>query len=229
MLNCTGKINDMKPPILIALGAVAALTATANAQTVPDNGDGVHLKLVPDFGPLLRSPITPSPPLDPSPPKGTRLKIVKSSGENTLQVEARQQSIGDVLQKIADVMGVKVVIDAQLQKETHASLFFRGKDFDDLLNLISHAMSIEMVKSPAGTYFFAAKPAPVKGPALYYQMPNGTWKRSDDLSPGGGLRIIPCPFDGAPFSGEPSEKLPRIDPNFTWPMAKKLWDDSTTT
>ena len=200
----------IKIQTLIALSAVAALAATANAQTSSDNGDGVHLKPAPGFGPLLRPPITPSPQLDLSQPQGIRLKVLKSPDGEILQVEAGKQSIGDVLQKIADVMGVKVVIDPELQKETHASLFFRGKDFDDLLNSISQAMNIEMVKSPADTYFFAAKPARAKGPTLYYQMPDGTYKRSDNLSPGGGLRIIPRPF-------EPSEKLPRIDPDFTWP------------
>ncbi len=47
----------MKTQILFALGAVAALAATANAQTVPNNNDGVPLRDIPNIGPLFHAPI----------------------------------------------------------------------------------------------------------------------------------------------------------------------------
>ena len=210
----------MKTQTLIALGAITTFAGAADAQNVPHDGDGVQLKKAPDFGPLLRAPAKPAPqrggdfqfkltpnrgslfgaPVTITPGKrlvlrqrkGTRLQIVKSPDGNTLQVEASQQSIGDVLQKIADVMGVRAIIDPQLRKETRASLFFRAKDFDELLNLMSSALNIETAKSPEGTYFFAANSASSQ------PMP----ARPRDLRNG-------------PFSFGPGENAPNLDPDFS--------------
>lgn len=210
----------MKTQILIALGAVAVLAGVANAQTVPGNGDGVHLKKAPDFGPLLRPPMKPAPQhnssdfqfkfipnvgpssgapvtrlfpdLDGKQMAGTRLTVVKSPEGRLLQVESAERSIGDVLRTVTEVMGVQAIIDPKLQTRSLANLVFRGKDFDDLLDLMSRALNIEMVKSPEGTYFFASKPASSQQ----------TSKKPGNLRNG-------------PFLFEPSENTPNPDPDFS--------------
>lgn len=160
----------MKTQILIALGAVAIFAGAANAQTVPSNGDGVHLRNVPDIGPLFRVPIRPvpsgesslfGPDMPPRPklnssPTSMKLSILKSPMGDVFQLEAVGQSRAAILKKITDIMGVRAVIDPALGKSFVITQVFRGLSWDELLAAMN--FGVEMVKSPAGTYFFADKP-----------------------------------------------------------------------
>ena len=201
----------MKTQILIALGAVAALASTAHAQVEPNNGNGIQLRKIPKVEESF-------PNLSGNRPEGTRLEILNS---NIVIFIVRQDS-GQALRQIAKVLGVKIVIDPEIKflPPKTRSLTFNKLDediFGDVSRAIIGAENIEMVKSLSGTYFFAAKSVPIQGPRLYYQTPDGTYKRADPLLPPRDFRIIPRPFDGAPLPSDPNEKSPRIDPDFTWP------------
>ena len=109
-------------------------------------------------------------------------------------------------------MGVRAVVDPRLSEKSFATLVFRGKDFDDLLTSITQALEVEMVKSPLGTYFFAAKPVSSSdGPVKFFQRPNGTWQRFERLPQDAPQLPV------VPFTLEPGEDLPHIDPDFIWP------------
>ncbi len=236
----------MKTPILIALAAVAALAATANAQFVADDDYGVQLKNAPDFGPLLRAPdafaprrdggsvqvdkkdriqlgLFPDasesfPHFDQNQPAGTRLKTSKSN----FAIEIVRQDTGQALRQLAKVLGVRIVIDPEIKflpATTRSFIFNAVKDdaFDDVSEALIRGEAIEKWKSAAGTYFFAAKPIVTNGPTNYFQMPDGTWQRFDLLPPSKDLRVVPPPFDGVPFLSERDRTLPRIAPDFTWP------------
>ncbi len=193
----------MKTTICLALGALCFTSGLASAQTFSngDAYDGVQLKDIPDFGPLFRArpqtgehrkfqldkipgigPLfrTPAQQPDEKRAKGTKLSVLQTPNGERLQVEAFQQSAGDILRKVTSVMGVRAVIDAKLNENSYPSLLFQGRDWDSLLVSLAVALKVEMVKSPAGTYFFASK-IPSDSPALFYQTPDGTLENADGL------------------------------------------------
>lgn len=161
----------MKTPFLLALGAVAALAGVANAQIIPNDGDGFQLRDIPDTNGLFRAPITPVPSEEQSlfgpdmPPRPKipawdnvklKLSILKSPKGDVFQLEVNGQSRAAIVKKITDVMGVRAIIDPQLEKKIEITQVFRGLSWDELLASVNYG--IEMVKSPSGTYFFADAP-----------------------------------------------------------------------
>ena len=160
----------MKIQISLLLGAVAVLSGAANAQTVQDNGDGVQLCDIPKSGELFpfsveighseQNPLF-GPDMPPVPKRefanNTKLKlsVLKSPKGDIVQLEANNQSRAAILKKITDVMGARAIIDPKLEKELTITQVFRGLSWDELLASVN--FGVEMVKSPAGTYFFAAK------------------------------------------------------------------------
>ena len=223
----------MKMQILIALGAVAARCRHGARTNCPERAFDVrfNFETIPDIGKFFRSPILRFPQLDENQLAGTRLKVLKSPSGDTLQVESGQQSLGDVLRKITAIMGVRAVVDPKLNENSFASLVFRGKDFDDLLSSMTQALGVEMVKSPSGTYFFAAKtissqPTPQKprdlrnGPFLFGPSEN-TPNPDPDFSP-----LNPKPFAPQPnwekreFNGQPYYNMPLPIPSPTLPDEK---------
>ncbi len=214
----------MKTQITIALAALAALAATANAQTIPDNGDGVQLRDIPNLGELFRSPtnpyvqplfgpeMPPRPKLDSASPAHIKISVLPTLQGEVFQVEAVRQSRAAILKKITDVMGVRAVIDPQLENKITLTQAFRGLNWDDLLASVNYG--VEMVKSPAGTYFFADKPVASGGTVTYRRMPDGTWQRADDSRDT--LRITPR-FDSFVF--------PRggLNPDYQPPMPQSDW------
>ena len=110
-------------------------------------------------------------------------------------------------------MGVRAVIDPALDKELLLTKVVRGRDFDELFAALSQ--SVEAVKSPAGTHFFALKPAS-ENSGVFLLQPDGTYRRFDG-SPG--LREVPqrVPSRNGPFSFGPSESAPHLDPDFVYP------------
>ena len=196
----------MKIQILIALSAVAALSSAANAQT-QNNGDGVQLRDIPELGKSF-------PNLSGNRLEGTRLEMLNSN----LVVFIVRQDSGQALRQLAKVLGVKIVIDPEIKflPPKTRSLTFNKLDedvFGDVSRAIIRTENIEMVKSPLGTYFFATKPAPPSGgSSMLFQMPNGTWQRFERLP-----QDAPYQLPGVPFTLEPGENLPHIDPDFVWP------------
>ncbi len=160
----------MKTPLFLALAALCAASSIAHAQTVENKGDGAQLRDIPNIGPLFRAPITPAAPgnslfgleMPPRPQLGAnnqprlRLSVLPSPQGEILQLEAVRQSRAAILRKITDVMGARAVIDPQLEKNWEITQVFRGLNWDELLSSMNYG--VEMVKSPAGTYFFADKP-----------------------------------------------------------------------
>lgn len=178
----------MKTQILIALGAVAALSGAANAQNVPNNGD-VQLNSTPDIRSLFLGPITVTPGVDaslfgpdmpPSPKSGDpnqatlKLSVLKSTKGDVFQLEVARQSRAVILKKVTDVMGVRAVIDPALARTFEITQVFRGLSWDELLTSMNYG--IEMVKSPAGTYFFADKST-----GLSFKFPSNYNSQSEEL------------------------------------------------
>ena len=212
----------MKNQILIALSAVSVLSGAANAQTVPDNGDGVQLRDFLKVGPLFNFPITPAPsderslfgpdmpPSPKIPPASTRtakftklkLSVLKSSKGDIFQLEVADQSRAAILKKITDVMGVRAVIDPQLEKEWIITQVFRGLSWDDLLRSVNYG--VEMVKSPSGTYFFADKPidsATFKIPSDYSSQPGDFVDPREELRKDPRFDPFVYPYGGLPAPG----------------------------
>ena len=226
----------MKTPIFVTAAALCATCGLASAQTAPrqsdknSSGDGVHLRDVPGIGGLFRAPIPPVPvkpipelELDLNQPAGTHLKSLKFAGEDVLQVEAVRQSLGEILRTVTNVMGVRAIIDPELQRKSFFSLTFRGKDFDDLLANMTRSLQVEMVKSPVGTYFFAdastsARTSPTFGfstPIFPPALPSQNFK-SFDIDP-------EFANPGLKSFGIPNWKLPdSIDPEFANPNSKSF-------
>lgn len=155
----------MKNSIAIALLGVAAIAGTAVAQTTAVPNGKVPLREIPGIGSLFGTPSAGplfGPEMPPRPPLGStniarlKLSVLPSPQGEILQLEAVRQSRAAILKKITDVMGVRAVIDPQLERSVEITQTFRGLSWDELLNSVNYG--IEMVKSPAGTYFFADKP-----------------------------------------------------------------------
>ena len=197
----------MKIQISLLLGAVAALSGAANAQTVPNNGDGVQLRKIPKLGESY-------PNLSKNRPEGTRLEILNS---NVVVFIVRQDS-GQALRQLAKVLGVHIVIDPEIKflPPKTRSLTFNKLDedvFGDVSRAIIGTEAVEMVKSPSGTYCFAAKPVSSPNSSVnFFQMPDGTWQRFELLPKG-----APDQLPNGTFRIQPYENPPHIDPDFTWP------------
>ena len=207
----------MKIQILIGLAAACAPSVVANAQTIPNQSYGVQLRDIPGIGPLFRAPVTPVPfgnsslfgPGMPPRPKlpawndiKLKLSVLKTPKGDVFQLEANGQSRAAILKKITDVMGVRAVIDPQLEKKITITQVFRGLSWDDLLASVNYG--IEMVKSPSGTYFFADRPV-----GLAFNTPSNYSSQPDDLvDPTKNFRAGPR-FDPFvyPYGGLPAPDL----------------------
>ena len=199
----------MKTTILIALSAVAALAATAGAQTADSKNGNVQLKDIPNIGPLFRD--NPSFDLNRNKTAGTRLRMERTPDGEILQIEIVEQNSGEALRQIAAVLGANIVIDPAIQflPATTRTFYLNdttGDVFDFLSGFIVRNEPVEKWKSSAGTYFFAAKPAETR---LYVLQ--GAGKPQLRLE-GGTPSPNPDPFviNITPFA------QPRVEPQPHW-------------
>ena len=181
---------------------------------IPNIGELFRDKSAPqrDENPLFGPQFPPAPNLDQTRAAGTRIRALKAAQGEILQIEIVRQSLGEVLRKVTAVMGVRAVIDPNLDKERLVTRVVRGRSWDELLAALSQ--SVEMVKSPAGTYFFAVKPN-LQDSVTFLQLPDGTYRRFDGLP---SLRELPPrpPAQRGPFAFGPSVN-PELDPEFVRP------------
>ena len=207
----------MKIQILIALGGVAALAGAAHAQDVQDKSNAPQLGNIPDLGEFFRAPITrvnpyvnplfgpempPRPQLERSNVARTKLSVLPSPRGEVFQLEAVNQNRAAILKKITDVMGVRAIIDPQLAKKIEITQVFRGLSWDELLASVNYG--VEMVKSPAGTYFFADAPIAL----LTLKVPSNYDSRNPDSpSPEEQLRSGPFVYEINP-SYQPPQPQP---------------------
>ena len=219
----------MKTQLTLTLGVLCALSGIAHAQTYYGSSKGVQLKDIPDIGPLFRArPFIPSdnslfgpemplrPKLDSTSFPRLTLSALPSPRGEVLQLEAVRQNRAAILKKITDVMGVRAVIDPRLEERIEITQVFRGLSWDDLLASVNYG--VEMVKSPAGTYFFAdapITPLTLKIPS-YYDLGNSNSSISEEQ-----LRQDPrCDPFVYPFGGLPQPNLkgwgvePKPQPNW---------------
>ena len=175
-------------------GQVKDVSRIGPPFAMPSDNDkvGIGLRDIPKIGQLFRSPalqlpnetnlfgpqMPPIPTLDSKQAAGTHIRVLQTEQGEVFQAEVVRQSMAEVLKKVTALMGVRAVIDPELEKQRLETKVFRGRNFDDLLSSLDSL--VERVISPAGTYFFAAK-ARATGPIYFEIMPDGTWRRRDDL------------------------------------------------
>lgn len=207
----------MKLTLAIALGAACALSGTANAQKGEDyqppqwKGElPIPLDRLPLSAQLQLDPkLPPYPRLNTAQAAGTQIRVLPTYRGPMFQVEVVRQSVADVLRAVAAPMGVKVVIDPELEKIRYPLAVFRALSYEELFDAAGSGL-VEKWKSASGTYFFATKPAP-KNPVVFRKMPDGTWQRVDEASP---PPQTPESMRGGPFSYGPGKDAPDIDPEF---------------
>ena len=143
----------MKHQFTIVLAALSVWAGVADAQTTTK-----------DAPPELKQGLAPSeyerelpplPKLDPKSRARTEIRILKTSRGEIFQVEAVQQSIGDILRAVTTMMGSRAIIDPKLDELRLSMVAFRASNWEKLLDNIAVA---ERWKSASGTYFFAALP-----------------------------------------------------------------------
>ncbi len=213
----------MKLPLILTLAALCVASGVASAQPrfSDGKGDGVRLRDIPDIGPLFRAPLPTAPRFQPQRDANKvpfiRLRSVKTPRGELLEIASTNQSMGEILRKITAVMGVPAVVDSALDRRFYASIRFRGTDWDDLLANLSEALQVELVRSPAGIYLFAVKPAS-DGPLFLRQFPDGSYERESQTQQLEELAKRAPSFRRAPFSLFPDQEVRPLDPGFVWPQ-----------
>ena len=184
--------------ITFLLAAVAALAATANAQTKPSQSIEDFLRNNPDF---LKKTKTPGVRLFTTPgPSG----FIGGSFTPKFTIEIVQQNSKAALRKLAEVLGANLVIDPAIQflpAQTRTLYFFDVKEdaFADASDVICRDEPIERWKSSAGTYFFAAKPAATSLQiAPLFRLPLSENPTQPDETPAWQGDLFVYPFGGLP-------------------------------
>ena len=161
----------MKLPIFLTLAALCAASGIANAQEnpsvqsqskgvefeppqwkgeLPSSLDKLPLNVQLTFDPKL----PPYPRLNSAMAAGTKIRVLQTYRGPIIQAEVVRQSAGDVLRAATAMMGIRAVIDPELDKRRSAVEVVRVAQWEDLLRF----GGAEFWKSASGTYFFAAIP-----------------------------------------------------------------------
>ena len=163
----------VKTQILVALGAVAIFAGAAHAQIkgegrftfdslpqswtgdAPVPADTWPMKLQSDFDPKLPT----LPVLSAAQTASVKLRVVPTYKGEMLQVEASNQSMKDILQRVTDTWGIRAVIDPTLAQQHLDSAVFRAPTPQHLLDIICE-FSIKQFKWIDGSLYFVDKVNP---------------------------------------------------------------------
>ena len=156
--------------LLLITGLACLVPSVANAQTKPDAPVAAPQPTAPQstLEDYLRSPAAQRM-LDSTRPEGVKFFALPVEQSRRFSVEIVRRDSEVALRTLAEVMGVRIVIDPAIKflppkTRTIAFNYVDEDVFGQVSRYLVRSEEIEMWKSAAGTYFFAAKPKVTANP-----------------------------------------------------------------